>query len=211
MVAALCAVPVQVLTARWYLRRSTSLYAQERVAGGAQQQQLLDTISGAATVRAFGLHAEHADRVRSRSEDVVQIALRVVRLQTGFFGRLNLAEFIGVAGVLATGFLLVRGQAVSVGTASAAALYFLNLFTPINQVLFLLDTAQSARASLTRIIGVAELAPEHQPTRPSRPVDASVRGKGLGYAYVAGHDVLDGVDLHIPAGGTVALVGASGA
>jgi ATP-binding cassette, subfamily C, bacterial len=211
LVAALLAVPIQVATARWYLRRSTPLYAEQRMIGGVQQQQLLDTVGGAATVRAFGLDGEHAERVRARSEDVVDVALRVVRLQTTFFGRLNLAEFIGVAAVLATGFLLVRSGAASIGTASAAALYFINLFNPINQVLFLLDTAQSAAASLARIVGVADLPAEEVPEHPVRPVGAAVRVHGLCHRYVPGHDVLDGVDLDIRAGSHVALVGASGA
>jgi ATP-binding cassette subfamily C protein len=211
LAAALCAVPVQVLTARWYLRRSTSLYAQERVAGGAQQQQLLDTFGGIATVRALGLGDEHAERVHARSEDVAGLGLRVVRLQTAFFGRLNLAEFIGVAAVLTVGFLLVRADAVTVGTASAAALYFINLFGPINQVLFLLDTVQAALASLARVVGVADLPRAQEPTEPARPADARVGVTGLGHAYVPGHDALDGVDLDIAPGTTVALVGASGA
>ena len=211
LLAALLAVPIQALTARWYLRRSTPLYAEQRVIGGVQQQQLLDTVGGAATVRAFGLEAEHAERVRTRSEDVVDVALRVVRLQTAFFGRLNLAEYVGVAAVLTTGFLLVGAGTVSIGTASAAALYFINLFTPVNEVLFLLDTAQSAAASLARIVGVAGLRPEEGPAHPVRPVDAAVRVKGLGHHYLPGHDVLDGVDLDLRAGAQVALVGTSGA
>jgi ATP-binding cassette subfamily C protein len=142
---------------------------------------------------------------------VVQIALRVVHLQTGFFGRLNLAEFIGVSAVLTTGFLLVRADVVSIGTASAAALYFINLFGPVNQVLFLLDSVQAAAASLARIIGVADLPGEQQPARPVHPADASVRTTALGHAYVNGHDVLDAVDLDITPGKRVALVGASGA
>ncbi|WP_214364514.1 ABC transporter ATP-binding protein [Pseudonocardia sp. H11422] len=211
MLAALLAVPVQVATARWYLKRSTPLYREQRTVGGAQQQQLLDTVGGAATVRAFRLTADHTERVRSRSQDVVDLALRVVRLQTGFFGRLNIAEFVGAAGVLTTGFFLVRDGTVSIGTASAAALYFINLFTPVNQVLFLLDTVQSAGASLARIVGVTDLPPEQQPEHPVRPVDASVRTKGLGHSYVDGHDVLDGVDLDIAPDTRVAMVGASGA
>ncbi len=211
LVAALLAVPIQALTARWYLARSTPIYTEQRVVGGVQQQQLVDTVGGAATVRAFRLADEHAERVRSRSQDVVDLALRVVRLQTGFFGRLNLAEFIGVAAVLTAGFFLVRSGAASIGTASAAALYFINLFTPINQVLFLLDTAQSAAASLARIVGVAELPAEQQPAHPVRPVDGAVHAKGLGHSYVEGHEVLDSVDLDIAPGARVALVGASGA
>jgi len=211
LAAALLAVPIQALTARWYLARSTPLYAEQRVVGGAQQQQLLDTVGGAATVRAFRLGDQHGERVRSRSQDVVDLALRVVRLQTGFFGGLNLAEFVGVAAVLTTGFFLVRSGAVSIGTASAAALYFINLFSPINQLLFLLDTAQSAVASLVRIVGVVDLPAEQQPEDPVRPVDAAVRTKGLGHSYVEGHEVLDGVDLDIAPGTRVAVVGASGA
>ncbi len=208
LLAALLAVPVQVLTARWYLRRSTSLYAEQRTVQGAQQQQLLDTAGGVATVRAFGLAADHGRRVRSRSEDVVTLAMHVQRLQAGFFGRLNLAELIGVAAVLTAGFLLVRDGTVSIGVASAAALYFINLFGPINEVLFLLDVAQAAAASLARIVGVADL-PATDP--PGHRAGAGVRTVGLGHAYVDGHDVLDGVDLDVAPGTRVALVGASGA
>lgn len=211
MVAALLAVPIQVVTARWYLRRSSPMYALQRRYAGAQQQQLLDTVGGVRTVRALGLAGDHARRVRTRTEDVVTVERRVVRLQTGFFGRLNVAEFIGVAGVLTAGFLLVRSGAASIGTASAAALYFINLFGPINQVLFLLDTAQSAAASLGRIVGVVNLPSEEAVDEPRAASDGSVRVKGLGHAYVEGHDVLDGVDLDVEPGTRVALVGASGA
>jgi ATP-binding cassette, subfamily C, bacterial len=211
LVGALLAVPIQGWTARWYLGRSQEVYAAERIAGGAQQQELLDTVGGIGTVRAFRLHARRAERIRERAGEVVELNRRVVVLQTRFFGRLNAAEFVGVAGVLVAGFLLVRSGGATVGAASAAALYFINLFGPVNQVLFLLDGAQSAAASLARIVGVASLDPETEPEQPGVPVDGGVQAKELAHAYVEGHPVLHGVDLDVPAGTRVALVGASGA
>ncbi|MFR9801169.1 ABC transporter ATP-binding protein [Pseudonocardia sp. RS010] len=211
LVGALLAVPIQAWTARWYLGRSQAVYAAERIAGGAQQQELLDTVGGIGTVRAFRLHERRAARIRERAGEVVELDRRVVVLQTRFFGRLNAAEFVGVAGVLGAGFALVSSGGATVGAASAAALYFVNLFGPVNQVLFLLDVAQSAAASLARIVGVASLAPEPEPEQPGVPVDGRVRAKEIEHAYVEGHPVLHGVDLDVPAGTRVALVGASGA
>ena len=209
--AAATAVPIQVLTTRWYLRRATPLYAEQRIAAGAQQQQLLDTTTGLATVRAFRLTDRHTEQVRDRSQRVVDLALRVVGLQNGFFGRLNLAELVGLSAVLTTGFLLVGSGAVSIGTASAAAIYFIGLFNPVNAVLFLLQAVQAAAASLTRIVGVADL-PAHDepdPVRALRP--ARVRAEGVAFAYGGGPEVLSGVDLDVPPGTRLAVVGPSGA
>ncbi len=211
LLGALLAVPIQVWTARWFLARSGPIYAAQRIAYGDQQQQLLDTAAGVSTVRAFRLHDQHRDRVAERADAVVGLAMRVIRLQTRFFGRLNAAEYLGVTGVLVAGFWLVTSGEATIGTASAAALYFINLFGPVNVVLFQLDVAQSAIAGLRRIVGVADLAPEPDPAEPARPDGSRVRARGLTHAYVDGHPSLRGVDLDVEPGTRVALVGASGA
>lgn len=160
LLAALVALPIQAVTARWYVRRAVPLYARQRIAAGTQQQQLLDTVRGAETVRAFRLEREHTERVTERSGALVALTLRGVNLVLSFYGRLHIAEFAGLAAVLATGYLLVRDGSASVGTATAAALYFHSLFTPMNAVLILLDDAQSAASGLARIVGVADLPPD---------------------------------------------------
>ncbi|MGW4831419.1 ABC transporter ATP-binding protein [Amycolatopsis japonica] len=211
LLAALLAAPIQLHTVRWYVRNAVPLYAKQRIATGSQQQQLLDTIGGAKTVRAFRLADAHVERVRQRSEGAMDLMLRGVRLMTKFFARLNLAEFIGLSAVLAAGFLLVGADAVTVGAATAAALYFHSLFGPINTALALVDDAQAAAASLARLIGVADLPAAREPERPARPVDASVKAAGISHSYVDGHPVLRDVDLDLSPGERVALVGASGA
>ncbi|MZG01187.1 ABC transporter ATP-binding protein, partial [Streptomyces sp. SID5614] len=163
LLAALLAVPVQLLTARWYVRRALTLYADQRVANGAQQQQLLETIGGAVTVRGHRLEEQHTERSAGRSRKAVDLTMRSVNLVLGFYGRLHIAEYIGLAAVLIAGFWLVRDGAVSIGTATAAALYFHSLFGPVNAALVLLDDAQSAAAGLARLVGVTDLAEQPEP------------------------------------------------
>ncbi|MFE6730815.1 ABC transporter transmembrane domain-containing protein [Streptomyces californicus] len=169
LLAALLAVPVQLLTARWYVRRAVTLYADQRVANGAQQQQLLETIGGAVTVRGHRLEERHTERGADRSRKAVDLTMRSVNLVLGFYGRLHIAEYIGLAAVLIAGFWLVRDGAVSIGTATAAALYFHSLFGPVNAALVLLDDAQSAAAGLARLVGVTDLAEQPEPEPAGKP------------------------------------------
>ncbi|MFI5895172.1 ABC transporter ATP-binding protein [Actinoplanes sp. NPDC051513] len=211
LVAALIAVPVQAYTVRWYARRAVPLYARQRIAVADQQHHLLATIDGAPTIRAFRLAPEHRDRVGAKSEQAVDLLLRGVALQTRFYARLHVAEFAGLAAVLATGFFLVRGDVVTIGTATAAALYFHGLFSPINTALALADDAQAAASGLNRLVGVADLAvPDRVPAAAGAGPDAVVV-RDLGFSYRPGRPVLASVDLTIARGERVAVVGASGA
>ncbi|MEU2876859.1 ABC transporter ATP-binding protein [Streptomyces sp. NPDC007070] len=216
LLAALVAAPVQAHTARWYVRNAVPLYAKERIAAGAQQQQLLDTIGGARTVRAYRLQDGHTRRVTERSRTAVELTMRGVRLVLRFYSRLHIAEYVGLTAVLVTGFLLVRSGSASIGTATAAALYFHSLFGPVNTALVLLDDAQSATAGLARLVGVVD---EPGPARSGRTDDspAAVSGApavtlaGVSHAYVPGRPVLREVDLEVRPKERVALVGTTGA
>ncbi|MFD8666192.1 ABC transporter ATP-binding protein [Streptomyces microflavus] len=212
LLAALLAVPVQALTARWYVRRAVTVYADQRVANGAQQQQLLETIGGAATVRGHRLEEQHTEKSARRSRKAVELTMRSVHLVLGFYARLHIAEYIGLAAVLVTGFFLVRDGSVSIGTATAAALYFHSLFGPVNAALVLLDDAQSAAAGLARLVGVTDIEESaaqlpHQRTE----AGAAVTVDAVSHAYGPGRTVLHEVSLVLRAGEHVALVGTSGA
>ncbi|MGH3941425.1 MAG: ABC transporter ATP-binding protein [Pseudonocardiaceae bacterium] len=211
LLVALLVVPIQLHTARWYVRHAVPLYATQRVAVGAQQQQLLDTIGGAQTVRAYRIADEHVNLVTRRSQAAVALVIRGIRLVTRFYGRLNIAEFIGLSAVLVAGFLLVREGYATIGTATAAALYFHGLFTPLNVALALVDDAQAAAASLARLVGVADLPIRDELPYPEVPLDSSVKVARVDFAYLPGHLVLKDVDVDIGPAERVALVGASGA
>ncbi|MCK9900987.1 ABC transporter ATP-binding protein/permease [Frankia sp. Cpl3] len=209
-VVALLAVPTDIYALRWYLRRSRSVFAAQRVAEGARAQQLLDSIGGTDTVRAFRLGPRHLRLTAQRSEAAVDCAYTAMHFRTRFWGRMHLSEAIGVAAVLAAGFYLVRDGAVTVGAATAAAFYFSRLFEPVNMILMMIDTTQEAGAALSRLVGVARVAP---PPAPERAVlgEPAVEVRDVHFAYADDHEVLHGVDLAARPGERVAVVGASGA
>ena len=213
MLAGLAAVPIQLHTLRWYLRSSGPVYAAERLAEGRRSQTLFDAIGGARTVRAFGLQDRQLTLVTDSSLAAMGFTMRAVRLITRFFGRLNLAEFVGLSLILLTGFFLVNADVVGIGSATAAALLFSRLFDPINTVLGMFDELQSAAAGLARLVGVADL-PQSRSTDRQTVVSTDPRSvtiSGLGYSYRPGNTVLHGIDLHIEPGARIAVVGATGA
>lgn len=209
--AALCAVPVQALALRWYLRTAVPMFAEERIAEADRAETLLEAVDGAPTVRSFGLAARHEAAVADRSETSVAVSLRVIRAQTRFFSRLNGAEFVGLTMILVVAFFLVRADVATVGAATAAALYFHRLFDPINELLATVDDAQYAGAAFARLVGVAQLPDPPVLASPGHPTDATLVGSALRYAYVPGHPALVDVDLTVRPEERVAVVGESGA
>ncbi|WP_111768462.1 ABC transporter ATP-binding protein [Nakamurella deserti] len=209
--AGLLAVPIQLDALRWYLRRSGPVYAAERVAEGARTQQLLDSLGGVQTVHAFGLADQHVGAVTRTSQQAVDLALRAARMASIFFGRLNYAEFVGMAAILTAGFWMVDSGAATVGTATAAALYFHRLFDPINTLLALFDEAQQGLAGLARLVGVIRTPLPPPPAAPAAPVDGSLTVDGVEFGYAPGSSAVRGVSLTVADGEHVALVGASGA
>lgn len=155
--AVLAATPVQYLALRRFLARSGPVYRAARQAEAARGQRIVESLTGADTVAALRAQDHHTAAVAASSEHAIGFELRAVRLRTTFYGLLNLAEFIGLAAVLAVGYHLVGGGTVTLGAATAAALYFHRLFDPIGVLLSTVDELQNAGAGLARLVGILSL------------------------------------------------------
>ncbi|MFI8423555.1 ABC transporter ATP-binding protein [Streptomyces sp. NPDC085479] len=225
--AALAVVlPVYVLAVRWYLRVGPGVYRAERAAMSARAQQVLESQRGHATVVGLGLAGQRHRAVMTNSWRVAEQTLRARTVLSMLNARLNLGECLSLAVVLVVGFVLIEHDASTVGGATTAMLLVLRLLGPVNQLLMVVDTLQSALASLSRMIGVVTI-PSNAPDVPARPADTDtdrnahtdtdtdtdtgVRLDEVSFRYGEGPRVLDDLTLAIPSGQRVAVVGVSGA
>ncbi|WP_067497199.1 ABC transporter ATP-binding protein [Actinoplanes sp. TFC3] len=207
--AGVIAVPLYVLGLRWYLPRSAPRYASERAAIAERSQLLVESMQGLRTVHAYRLEERHRREIDTVSAKARDISVDVFTLFTRFVGRVNRAEFAGLAAILVVGFLLVRNGSVTVGETSAAALLFHRLFNPVSMLLFTFDEVQNAGASLGRLVGVLRMP---VPADQSRPADgAALSLDKVCFSYDGVTPVLRDVTLRVEPGERVALVGSTGA
>ncbi|MFF8916186.1 ABC transporter ATP-binding protein [Streptomyces sp. NPDC015032] len=211
------ALPAYALALRWYLPRSAPLYQKQRVAQADRAQALISGLNGIDTVRAYRLEGAVREQVTRESWRVRDLGVEVFRFFGRFVGRENRAEFIGLVLILVVGYALLENGAASLGEVSAAPLMFHRLFTPLGAIMFTFDEAQKSGASLTRLVGVAGEPAEDRLVGDVSvaPADAGphpVTVEGLTFGYPDTEEpVLRDVNLSIPAGGSLALVGATGA
>lgn len=216
------ALPAYALALRWYLPRSAPLYRKQRVAQADRAQALISGLNGIDTVRAYRLEDAFREKVTAESWRVRDLGIEVFRFFGRFVGRENRAEFIGLVLILVVGYALLEADAATLGEVSAAPLLFHRLFVPLGMVMFTFDEAQKSGASLTRLVGVLGEDVEERlvgdavapPADAALPDAASypVTVEGLTFRYPGTDErVLRDVNLTIPGGGSLALVGATGA
>ncbi|MGO1851929.1 MAG: ABC transporter ATP-binding protein [Microbacteriaceae bacterium] len=218
LVAFALVVPCYALTLRWYLRAAPAVYQADRTAQSTRGQAILGTLNQLPTVVAHRLQTRRLHLIADATWQTVRWAMRTRIVQNRLFGRLNIAEAIGLAAVLATGIWLAATGNATPGAVTAAALLFLRTVAPIEALLFVMDDLQSALASLRRLIGVIGTAPEHPSEAesgereevPGTEADALVSLQNVDHAYHPGEPVLHDITLALRPGETVAVVGATG-
>ncbi|NEB37256.1 ABC transporter ATP-binding protein [Streptomyces sp. SID14515] len=213
--AGLVCLPVHVLATRRFLTRTHQVYGDIRRLESARGQSVIEAVHGAETIRAYGTQDLHLGEVSDRGERAIERQRDGVRLRNRFTGWLNAAEFLGLAAVLATGYALLGSGAISLGAATAAALYFHRLFGPVGALLGSLDDIQRATVGLARLVGITDLGDARGDTavvpRPARaPEPPRITVEDVSFSYDGVRPALSEVTLTVPAGGSVALVGASG-
>jgi len=211
-------VPLTWLSA-WFQRESAVAYRRTRQTIALVIVQFVETFNGIRAVQAFRRERRNDQIFGELNQAYADSQLKSMRLVAIYFPGVTLIGNLAVGAVLLYGGIRVIGHAMPVGVLVTFLLYLRRFFEPLQDVSQFYSTFQSAAAALEKLSGVLEEEPSvpepaapvalpDQPpgTGPGRQLElASVR---FGYRSAI---VLPDLDLTIPAGQTVALVGATGA
>jgi ATP-binding cassette subfamily B protein len=210
---ALLGFPALFWVARWFQRNSTAAYRRTRETIAALIVQFTETFGGIRAVQAFGREPRNDELHAQLNEDNRRAHDRAFWLIAVFVPAVTLIGNLVTVAVLGYGALRVMDGDLAVGTLVSFLLYLRRFFDPLQDVAMFYNSYQSASAALEKLSGVLEERPTvGEPADPVPLPDA--RGElvfdDVRFGYT-GSVVLPHLDLAIPAGQTVALVGATGA
>lgn len=203
--------PLYFFAARRYLHRAPQRYTDERASMAERARRLLESIRGRKTVRAFRLEEYMHGRIERASQAVVDNGYAARRTMMVLQLWMTGIELVMLIIGLVVSFWAVRSQVLSVGTVTAAMLLLIRLRGPLMGLMRVIDTVQSGYASLSRIVGVVIDPPRAVPASGAPTPRGVAEMRDVSFSYDDGGWAVQDVSLELPAGHTVALVGASGA
>ncbi len=212
--AALAVFPLMAIATGIFRRRSTRAYRAVRERLGHVTATLAEDIAGMRVVQTFTREEANQRQFRSVNNRYRDSNQETVVLNGLYFPFVDFLSAIATAVVLGFGGWLALEGEVTVGTLFAFLLYLANFFDPIQQLSQLYNTFLSAVAALDKIMEVMDEEPEvvDRPGAQELPqIQGDVRFDTVRFGYGDGPEILHGIDLAVPAGTTVALVGHTGA
>ncbi len=196
-----------------FQRRLAPRYADVREKAGLLNERLANNITGIQTIKSFTAEAYELERLRLDSEAYQQSNRRAIRLSAAYIPLIRFVILFGFTGTLVLGGFAAFYGHLDVGAYSTMVYLVQRLLWPLTRLGETLDQYQRAMASTQRVLNLLAtpiaIRPGDRPLNPAQ-VKGEVLFKGVNFAYAGRSAVLKGINLRIPAGQTVAIVGSTG-
>ncbi|MFA6298418.1 MAG: ABC transporter ATP-binding protein [Nocardioides sp.] len=213
LVALLCG-PFLFWITNWFRKESGKSYRVTREKVALVIVHFVESMGGIRAVQAFRREPRNQEILDDVNEQYRAANLVAFRLVAWFMPGIRLIGNVTIAVVLLYGGYRAYHGEVTVGVLAAFLLYLRQFFEPMMEISQFYNTFQSASAALDKLAGVLREEPSvPDPEHPTRLDHArgELRFDGVRFAYVDDRPVLPGLDLTVPAGQTLALVGTTGA
>jgi ATP-binding cassette subfamily B protein len=210
--------PVMVLASLVFRIASADAYRRTRETISAITAYLQETLSGIRVVRTFGQEPAHLRRFTQLNEHNRDANMTTVNLNAAYFPSVELLSALATVGILLYGGFQVLNGHVAIGVLVGFIAALNGFFDPINQLSQVYTTYQSGMAALDKIFELLDTEPQMvdaPDAYPLPPIRGEIRFDHVTFSYRTEDDehlsALTDIDLVVPPGQTLALVGATGA
>jgi len=211
LVAMVILPPTLVLT-RWFQRKSAVAQLDVRNRIAAVTAQVAESVSGMAIIQAFNRERQFQAQFDELNAENRSSNVYAQQLFSVFFPSIELLGAISTCAVLVVGAHLFDAGHLTIGTL-ITAIYLLQLvFQPLQDLSDVYGQLQAAAAAMVKVSSVLDTEPEigdRPGARPIGPIEGSIDLDGVSFAY-GQTDVLHEIEIHVPPGGCIALVGQTG-
>jgi len=209
---ALCILPPAIVITRWFQRVSHAAASEVRTRIAIVTAQLAESVAGMAVIQAFNRERAFQAEFDGLNEENRVANVRVQKIYSVFFPAIELLGAVATGAVLFAGAKLIDAGTLEVGTLIAAVGLLALVFQPLQELSELYGQVQAANAAMDKISSVldAEIDVADKPgARPLGRIDGRLELRGVTFAY-GEKPVLDGIEISVPPGGCLALVGETG-
>jgi ATP-binding cassette subfamily B protein len=210
---AMAPTPLVVLGSLWFQRKLAPRYAEVRARTADLAAGLTNKLSGITTIKAFVAEETEAADLSGESQAYRQANAAAIRLSSAFVPLIRMGIVLGFTATLVLGARMATEGTLNIGLYSVLVFMTQRLLWPLTRLGNILDQYQRAMASIRRILDLLDTPVGIEDGGSALTRDATrgeVAFEGIDFAYGDGQPVLRGVDVHIPAGRSVAFVGPTG-
>ncbi|SBV29708.1 ABC-type multidrug transport system, ATPase and permease component [Micromonospora krabiensis] len=212
----LLAFPFLFWLSRWFARASAGAYRRTREAVALVIVHFVESMRGIRAVQAYRREPRNQRIFEALGDDYRRTSLHAFRLIATYSPGIKVIGNVTVAVVLCYGGARVLDGGMEIGVLAAFLLYLRRFFEPMQELSQFYNSLQSATAALEKLAGVLDERPAvAEPARPVPLPAGSVRGalafRAVSFGYRPDAPILTDLELTVPAGQTVALIGPTGA
>ena len=206
-------IPLIIWGAFFFQRKAGPLYSDVREKVGDLASRLSNNLSGIATIKSFTSEDREAERLRQASEAYVEANRRAIKVSSAFIPVIRMAILAGFLATFTVGGMMALNGSLNVGAYGVLVFLTQRLLWPLTGLAQVIDLFERAMASTRRILDLLEVpitVKDASTTPLTQPVRGDVTIENVSFHYATSRVGVDGIDLHVPAGNTLALVGATG-
>ncbi len=196
-----------------FQRRLATRYAEVRQKVGLLNGQLANNLTGITTIKSFTAEDYEIGRIAAESQAYRQSNRRAIALSSAFVPLIRMVILLGFTALLLYGGMEAVAGTLSVGTYSVLVFLTQRLLWPLTRLGETLDQYQRAMASTNRVMHLLDTPIEMHSgdvALPMQQVKGHLQLRDVTFAYSGRASIIEHLDLDIPAGKTIAIVGSTG-